>query len=261
MLIDRILSKCRSILTPGRDSQIRPPLVHGAYPDDFFSGAIISFNMNALFLYYEADLHTKALELIEAMMENDVHTVVIQEAWEESVISTILSTFPYCYVAIPPTGRRFYLGENSGLVTISKFPIVSQTFTRHPYAVGTCRLAIKGAQAIRFRDFAFTLINTHCQSFHKKISIKQLSLLVEQYKNNPTFILGDLNISSEDLHFDSRNCSVISGNEATCSCGRALDHAVLVNMETRRLPEKHIMSEVKLSDHFPVLYSWNTVDF
>ena len=142
---------------------------------------------------------------------------------------------------------KFLIGENSGLLVLSKYPITFQKFKRLPGPVWPDLFAAKGA--LYFSVAGQNFITTHLQSDHISVALKQLLFLHESSPFPDDYILlGDLNLAPPCKLFE-----IISNNAvSTCTTGQVLDHIIAV----KSTPFSVQVDKINLSstsDHWPVI--------
>ena len=220
---------------------------------------IMSYNIQALFPFYNAERIQSILSyLIQQFTEQQVDIVCLQEAFEVDFYERLYAvvSFNRLYISHPPLQRRYYFGENSGLVIISRWPIQNNDFQRHDNSSGLCGLANKGYQCVQIQtdnDRILRIVNTHLQSDNEEIAIQQLQDLIWTI-GEPTIVLGDMNLgfpTMKEYIFDTNVKSANDCEQTTFpSEEEQYDYGLLVrcSMDT----DFEVLSEVGWSDHYPI---------
>ena len=206
--------------------------------------------------------NNKKINNIIQYLENcDSDVICLQEVFEEKSLwkivnsSKIIEKYPY-YL----TGnmcKRFIIGENSGLLVLSKYPILFKQFT--PFNKSKCPdfYASKGALYFTICDFNF--ITTHLQSSCPDLAYKQLDYIVQ---NSPfslsenTILLGDLNVENPFVPLDVRCNNIIRTHDSNM----ILDHIIPLKSCRRGNINVDVSVDVSvddidltnISDHYPV---------
>ena len=170
---------------------------------------VCSYNIDALFIHYKSTNYFKICTFIDTAIECGVEILCFQEVWERGIMDMICDIAEshnyYCYT---PEGvsRKYTVGEKSGLLTISKYPIKNKNFLLYSDCKGTCSLANKGCQILEFEigGKALNILNTHLQSsfnhhhlHFQSIATSQIEELMQHMKrqdNNHFILCGDLNL-------------------------------------------------------------------
>ena len=210
---------------------------------------IVSWNVQEVWWFcYKGQ---KINNIIRYLVQSDADVICLQEVFELSSLHKIIynvdiyKKFPYFL-----TGNlchRWVIGETSGLLVLSKCPIIFRTFHQLPVAVWPDVFASKGALCFTIADHNF--MTTHLQSENINVALKQLSAISHSCPFKKDYILlGDLNLATPGKLFD-----VISNNEvATCDNGEILDHIIpVLNKPMKICVDKINLTNV--SDHWPIV--------
>ena len=218
---------------------------------------IMSYNVKALCVYYNATRISKIVEYIEsAFKHNEIDVICLQEAFEIDLIVQLYKLANRCSLNIihPSLSRRYWIGENSGLVTISRFPIDRHEFLEYDVFTGLCSFAKKGAHKmdICFDGHVITLVNTHLQSDNIGISKKQLDMLIK-WLDKPAIICGDFNLDYEIIKTYSNKVRCVNQTKQTTfqDTGEQFDYFLLYKLELECT--FRVLGNVLLSDHYPIL--------
>ena len=245
---------------------------------------LVSFNIDDLACHspkYENNSE-RASEIISYLESTNADIICLQEAWGETIKKKVTDAFlaKNYYVALPPWHKNYLLGENSGLVTLSKYPIISQTFLPFTNPRGVCRLLNKGVQYCHIRvpnsnldtSIELNIANTHLQASFTKTSSyldfqqtakEQLTTIINNCPFESCLLVGDLNLDKESLDEFVKNESKIQyfgeNNEPTRpGCNRRQDYILKIRkLATKQSITKNITnkteSHIDLSDHFPII--------
>jgi endonuclease/exonuclease/phosphatase family metal-dependent hydrolase len=217
---------------------------------------IVSYNIKALFPFYNKRRIKDLVNYIEKLfIERKTDIVCLQEAFELDLYNQLYEVVAKNRLNIvhPPLERSFVVGENSGLVTISRFNVSSCKFIRYEQAAGLCRFANKGAHymTVDIGGKSLRLVNTHLQSDNETIAINQFGKLIDN--TNGALIVGDMNMKYDTVSKKLGHVvSVNSTKEITFpETGDQLDYFLLYNLDLKC--SFSVLSDVELSDHYPIL--------
>lgn len=249
---------------------------------------IVSYNIKALFPFYNARRMKDIINFIEILfVERKTDIVCLQEAFELDFYNQLYAVVEKLSLNIvhPPLERKLRVGENSGLVTISRFNVTYEKFVRYDMAAGLCWFANKGAHymTICLGNKSLRLVNTHLQSDNEQIAINQFGQLIDNIVFDGAVIVGDMNMSYDTVCKQLDNVTQLrienaqsasssplitahsagSLKEQRCKCvnstkeitfpetGDQLDYCLLYNLNLDC--SFSVLSDVELSDHYPVL--------
>lgn len=241
---------------------------------------LVSFNIDDLTCHrpkYDKNGQHRPTEIINYLESTDADIICLQEVWGETMKQEISDAFlaKNYYVALPHWRKNYIFGENSGLVTISKYPIISQTFLPFTNPRGICRLFNKGVQYCHIRisnSKELNIANTHLQaSFTKrsyyldfqKTTKEQLTTIINNCPYETCLLIGDLNLKKENLDEFINNESKIQyfgeNSEVTYpDCNSRFDYILkITKLENKQVITYNITNETEshigLSDHFPII--------
>ena len=246
---------------------------------------LVSFNIDDLACHvpkYSKNSSDRTTEIIDYLESTNADIICLQEAWGETIKNEITKAFlaKNYYVALPPWRKNYMFGENSGLVTISKYPIINQIFLPFTNSRGVCRLFNKGVQYSHIRvpnsnpdtSIELNIANTHLQaSFTKtssyldfqKTTKEQLTTIINNCPYESCLLVGDLNLKKENLDEFINNESKIQyfgeNSETTYpDYNSRFDYILkITKLATKQSITKNITnkteSHIDLSDHFPII--------
>ena len=137
---------------------------------------IVSYNIDGLFAHY---IHLNYINISKyirnLLLEEKVDVICLQEVWELSILNMIKKNINDLdlYYAQPPTNLKYCVGEHSGLLVISKYPIIYQDYLKYDQLNFTCSMTNKGLQHIKIyiNNLEYDIINTHLQSSFNKCGL------------------------------------------------------------------------------------------
>jgi len=170
---------------------------------------IVSYNIDGLFAHYNHINYINISKYIRYLLVKEkVDVICLQEVWEKSILNMIKNNLTdiNLYYAQPPTNLKYCLGEHSGLLVISKYPIIYQDYLKYEQLKFTCSFTNKGLQHIKIsrNNKEYDIINTHLQSSFNKcglmyqntaeIHFNQILNYINENNIEKCLILGDLNL-------------------------------------------------------------------
>ena len=251
---------------------------------------VVSYNIDDIVVhrcYHKTHDEARAEQIIGFLKELDPDVICLQEVWGETIKRELFNAFinNNYYVALPNYDKRFFIGENSGLMTASRFPISAQTFLpfKHGYAVSSCSLASKGVQYCHLNIptngeevLDINIANTHLKSSFTHVhsildfssgAKQQLETIVNQCPYNHCILVGDMNLTSAQIETliesgTNEKLQLLGENTDTTfvTTNTRLDHVLQINNAS--LPAIHkpflsarnsVNSDCEYSDHFPVI--------
>lgn len=234
---------------------------------------IVSYNIDGLFAHYNHTNYLNISKYIRTLFLNDIDVVCLQELWSKDIYNLIVNNLKdlNLYIAQPPTNLKYCVGENSGLVTISKYPIVVSDYQKYDNLNFTCNFTNKGLHfvVIDNNDEYVPIINTHLQSSYCKFNFDYQDTAIQQlnsirnYINDKNIsnclILGDLNLNPQHIkEFINDNANIIIPYDYQKSItypdnNELLDYFLLYNMFTNKKLVYYVFDDIFYSDHFPIM--------
>lgn len=210
---------------------------------------IISWNVQEL--WWHSYHGHKINNIIRYIVQSDADIICLQEVFEvSSIYKIVYNKDVYAHFPHFLTGNMhnsYLLGENSGLLVLSKYPIQFKKFAQFPMAAVPDIFSSKGALCFAVGQQNF--ITTHLQANYLNISLKQLVFINDQSPFKSDYILlGDLNLATPGKLFDIVSNNLIS----TCADGQILDHIISIPSK----PMEITVDKIPLtdtSDHWPVI--------
>ena len=168
---------------------------------------IITYNVDGLFWHYNSQRMEELLkDIIKIIKNKDIDIFCFQEVWHYDLHNKIveIAEKEKLNYAFPSNNKRYWIGESSGLITLSRFLIKDQQIYTYKNRIGACALTNKGAQYLTIKlnnNINLNIINTHLQSSHHNyfqdfqyISFKQIKEMIENSPFNDFIVTGDLNL-------------------------------------------------------------------
>jgi endonuclease/exonuclease/phosphatase family metal-dependent hydrolase len=218
---------------------------------------VMSYNIKALFPFYNAARIQQIIEYIEELFLNGtVDIICLQEAFELDLYKKLyeLSHKLRLNIVHPSLERKYYVGENSGLVVISRYPVIDHTFLKYEECSGLCRFANKGAHyiTIDIHGHKISLVNTHLQADNEEIAINQFGKLVDNIQNN-ALIVGDLNMKYDTVLQILEDVVCVNKEKVITfpEYDEQLDYFLLHNLDLEC--SFKVLNNVEFSDHLPIL--------
>lgn len=155
--------------------------------------SILSWNIQELFCYKNSTKTNKLLNDLSNFAKYDL--ICLQEAFCEStkqkIISKLASSHPYWITG--NMRKKYIIGEDSGLLVLSKMPITVDKYLNFSTCIGSDAFANKGA--VYFTVDGKHYVNTHLQANYQNISKLQLQNINRNIPSdwNKYTLIGDLN--------------------------------------------------------------------
>lgn len=236
---------------------------------------ILSYNIDGLFIHYNYDNYKKISNFIrDKLVHDEVNIICLQEVWDIHILDLIKNNLKdfNLYYASPPVDMKFIVGEHSGLLIISKFPIVYTNFNLLKNSKLTCFMTNKGLFHVKIKvggDQIINIVNTHLQNStvfycfnYKNIANNQLFDILNycEYNNlTDVVIVGDLNLNTRliDKVLNNNQYVTVPYNEKTnpiitCpSSEEQLDY-FLFYKQTNEYKFFNVF-KTDYSDHYPII--------
>ena len=238
---------------------------------------IVSYNIDGLFAHY---IHLNYINISKyirnLLIEENVDIICLQEVWELSILNMIKNNINDIdlYYAQPPTNLKYCLGEHSGLLVISKYPIVYQDYLKYDQLNFTCSMTNKGLQHIKIirNNLEYDIINTHLQSSFNKCGLmyqntseNQLNQILNYINENnieKCIILGDLNLHTPfiknilkkndklSIKYNYDNLITFPDGNSSEQLDYFLDYN---NIMSNKIINYSVKSDIYYSDHYPIM--------
>ena len=235
-------------------------LINGVLGDDI---RILSYNIQGLFAFYNTGRLSHIVDWIYRMFQQGlVDIVCLQEVFELDLYNML---YAICnrrslYISHPLLDRKYKIGENSGLVIISRTPISNPMFFEYTQSSQGCRFARKGAYYVQVQEAngrTFDVINTHLQSEDTTIAMSQFRSIVSQLRNPRSIIIGDMNMPysfvMKHIVTEDVKCANVM-ERVTYPCrGEQLDYMFICGKNDIFVDTYDVLYNVCLSDHYPII--------
>ncbi len=238
---------------------------------------IVSYNIDGLFAHY---IHLNYINISKyirnLLLEEKVDVICLQEVWELSILNMIKKNINDLdlYYAQPPTNLKYCVGEHSGLLVISKYPIIYQDYLKYDQLNFTCSMTNKGLQHIKINinNLEYDIINTHLQSSFNKcglmyqntaeLQLNQILNYINENNIEKCIILGDLNLhtpfikdilkKNDKLSIKYNYDNIITFPED--NNGEQLDYFLdYNNIMSNKIINYSVKSDIYYSDHYPIM--------
>ena len=238
---------------------------------------IVSYNIDGLFAHY---IHLNYINISKyiryLLIEENIDIICLQEVWEISILNMIKNNLNDIdlYYAQPPTYLKYCLGEHTGLLVISKYPIIYQDYLKYEQLNFTCTMTNKGLQHIKinYNNNYYNIINTHLQSSFNKCGLmyqntseNQLNQILNYINENnieKCIILGDLNLHTSfiknilkkndklSIKYNYDNLITFPDGNYSEQLDYFLDYN---NIMSNKKINYSVKSDIYYSDHYPIM--------
>ena len=240
--------------------------------NDIKKVTIMTYNIDGLFCHYNSH-RIKALikDIISIIKNKDIDIFCFQEVWHYDLHNKIieLAVKENLNYAFPSNKKRYWLGESSGLITLSRFLIKDQQIYTYENRIGACALTNKGAQYLTVKlnnHKDLNIINTHLQSSHhnyfqdfQHVTFKQIKELIENCPFNDFVVTGDLNLDYNYLKNNLKGeINFFKNYKRIITCPYSQEHLdhFLYKGVYNLLTENKII-DIHNSDHLPFILTIN----
>lgn len=248
---------------------------------------ILSFNIDDIAYhrhYYTNKDEARAVEIINYIDSTHSDVICLQEVWSETMKQELMDAFiaKNYYVALPPWDKKFFVGENSGLMLISKYPIISQTFLKFGNNTFGCSFTNKGVQYCHVRipsedpetSTDLYLANAHLQASFTYISSfldfskraeTQLDSIIKNCPYESSLLVGDMNMNKKqmDAFIENRRDVYYFGEHQGHTFvvdNSRLDYFLKIVKNKKNVhynmlnnTKNSVENNIALSDHYPIL--------
>ena len=211
---------------------------------------IISWNIQELFIYTKI---SKVNNIIDYIKNFDADVICLQEVFEDTTRNTILERCKcvYPYHLKSKTRKKFVLGENSGLLVLSKLPI---KFHKEVLLKGLCLPdSLSNKSILYFSIGKLNFSTTHLQSMYESVSESQINDIIIYSPFNKFILTGDLNNTYVT------NILGIAKNNINNTCeNRVIDYILPINHQDLEITTKVLNIDLNnTSDHYPISATLN----
>lgn len=252
-------------------SLIATPIITDPTPkNDTLS--IVSWNIFLRPSPFIESQYERSYKISEYLLSENSDILLIQEAFNRTAVNNLIKILKPTYPYIIEPESNSLLKISSGLLVLSKYPIVGYEH----YFYADCKsldcLSAKGfiVFSIELSDRIITIVNTHNQSDdrYNQTRINQYQQIKETLDNrndNIQIIGGDLN--SNGFTYDVTNIEGVfdvcikpynsftwSDDKTHCAYDYIFINKDVLN-EVKRLEDRVMTDNMKLSDHKPIKFS------
>ena len=250
-----------------------------SFYNDNKSLKIISYNIDGLFAHYNYTNYLNISKYIRNLLLNEnVDIICLQELWSKDIYNLIINKLLDLdlYIAQPPTNLKYCIGEHSGLLTISKYPIIETDYLCYDRLNFTCNFTRKGLQyiVIDINNEYIPIINTHLQSSFSKFNLNyqekaiyQMNIInnyLQENKIDNCIILGDLNLVENYIKIFLKDNSHIripyeyNGLISFPQDNQLLDYFLFYNEPfVNKIVDFKVHNDIYYSDHLPIMLTIN----
>ena len=212
---------------------------------------IITWNIQGLCIHMNQQKTNNIINHLKTFRTTDI--ICLQEVFENSLKDIILhklkDNFPYYLLG--NIDKRYIVGEDSGLMVLSKYPIKFMKEVIFEDYYFPDRMANKSILYFKVGDL--NLMTTHLQSSNiysnTNISLKQLQLIKDASPFDEFIITGDLNNKFADSYLNLKKNNVIPTWD-----DEILDYIMPYNYKKMKVISTSVpnINLNNVSDHFPL---------
>ena len=208
--------------------------------------SIATWNLQGLFIFMNPK---KKQNIIDELYLMDQDVLCLQEVFEISLKKYIINElkYKYPYYLLGNIHKKYIIGDDSGLLVLSKYKIEFVKEYILPEAVFPDKLANKSI--LYFRVGNLNLVTTHLQSSYMKdveyLAANEIKLLMKQSPFNQYIITGDLNNPDSHIHINKTK-----NNYHTTWNNKILDYIIPINYDNIKLKTNVSRRSIKnITDH------------
>ena len=211
--------------------------------------SIISWNIQELFLYSNTSKVNNIINYLDSF-ESDV--ICLQEVFEDKTKNAIIRSlsYKYHYHLITKTSKKFIVGEDSGLLVLSKYPI--QYLSEVSLKGLTIPDSLANKTVMYFKIGNLNFATTHLQSEYQNISRVQLYEILKKSPIEKFILAGDLNNESvnEIVGIKQNNFQPTWEN-------KIIDYILPIGYDVEIKTDVINIDLNNTSDHFPIIANLN----
>ena len=211
--------------------------------------SIITWNVQGLFYFMNPYKQKKIIETIDNFTAD---VICLQEVFEDSLKQDIIDEleYKYPYYLLGNTHKKYKIGEDSGLLVLSKYKIEY----KKEIIFEDCLIpdSFSNKSVLYFSIGCYNFATTHLQSSNmietEYITINQIKKIMKESPFNNYIICGDLNNTEGFIH-----TKCIKDDYVPTLNRDILDYIFCINMDVQ-LTTKVLEIDVPIvSDHKPLL--------
>tara|TARA_Y100000817_G_C16741610_1_gene492716 strand:+ start:33 stop:914 length:882 start_codon:yes stop_codon:yes gene_type:complete len=205
----------------------------------------ITWNIQCLFFYVSPK---KTDNLIRELRKLKCDFICLQEVFEDSIKSKLISELNdiYPYYLLGNTKKKYKVGEDSGILVLSKYNIVFNSEYVYENPVSVDRIAGKGI--LYFSIGRYNFATSHTQADDYKVSSEQVKEIYRRSPFDNFIILGDLN--NQDVY---NILNIKSNNNKKTHDDGIIDYIVPINYKHLQMNVVVIPLDIdNITDHKPL---------
>lgn len=212
--------------------------------------SICTWNIQCLFIYMN-NKYTKLNNIIKHIKSINKDIICLQEVFDDFSKQYIIENLKFVYpnYLLGTRKKKYILGEDSGLLVLSKYKINYLNEFVLDGGIFPDTLSNKSALFFKIKNIIFC--NTHLQSndiIESNVSKLQIKKILNCYKN--IILVGDLN---NDTIYNFINTKNINYNITALHDNKILDYIVSNNDYYNIISNTHYIDIKNTTDHFPVV--------
>lgn len=206
---------------------------------------IISWNVQSLFFY---TTETRLKNVIKNILDFDADLICLQEVFEDNIKTEIIKgvNHIYPYYLLGNTVKKCKLGEDSGLLVLSKYNINYKGEKKIDNCVMPDNFCEKSILYFSIKDYNF--ITTHLQSGDYEISKNQIMDISYDSPFKEYILLGDLNNFEAD-----KIMNVECNNTVKTWENVILDYILPINFKKELKVNVINIDITSVTDHLPIM--------
>jgi len=228
------------------------PLTNNGFCNPFNQPkSIVTWNIQGLFYFM---YKKKQDNIIRELHNFDQDIICLQEVFEDSLKELIIHELKdkYPYYLLGNVDKRYIVGDDSGLLVLSKFKIEFMKELVLDEYVLPDRLSNKSI--MYFKVGNLNLVTCHLQSNNmydnNDISCRQIKMIREESPFDSYIVTGDLNHNEAYLLLDQFK----NNYDRTWGKTEILDYIVPVNYSTMNIKTQvSDMDITDITDHYPLM--------
>ena len=213
--------------------------------------SIVSWNIQGLFIFlYPYKIHN----IIKRLRSFNQDIICLQEVFDDNLKKHIIEKlkYKYPYYLLGNQSKKYIVGEDSGLLILSKYKIQFCKEVILPFGVLPDNLSNKSILYFSVGDK--NILTTHLQSSNmiqsQDIVEKQMEIMRNESPFKQYIITGDLNHTNVNKYLN-----IPKNNEIETHDDGILDYIIPINYSDKykiSIDDKNIDN---VSDHYPIIYN------
>ena len=212
--------------------------------------SVITWNIQGLFYFMNPYKREKIIKTLEGFTAD---VICLQEVFEDSLKAEIIDKleYKYPYYLLGTTSKKCSLGEDSGLLVLSKYKI---EYTKEiVFEDNFFPDSFANKSLLYFRVGCYNFVTTHLQSSNmiesEYIACNQIKNMIKKSPFDNFIICGDLNHTEAFIY-----TKCIKNNYVPTWNNDILDYIFCINMDDVVVRTEVIdIDTLRISDHNPLL--------